>query len=191
MAGKNEASSDPRDTPPTSEPEASPPGAPEPEVPEPEASSPEASTLDTVERGMVRLRRGMARQGLGQAAIREHNLPVDLQVLHVTDVIDEGPDRPGQDMSVGLVAARLGVDASRGSRIVAEAVKAGYVRRVASQEDGRRIHLELTDAGCAVVEAARRTRRDHIAGAMGDWTDEERREFARLLTRFVHGNPGT
>ena len=50
------------------------------------------------------------------------------------------------------------MDASRGSRIVAEAVKAGYVRRVASQEDGRRIHPELTPAGQAVVDATRRTR---------------------------------
>lgn len=142
--------------------------------------------LDAVERSMVRLRRGMSRQRLGKAAIREHNLPVDVQVLHVVDIVDEGPDRPGEEMSVGLVAARLGVDASRGSRIVAEAVKSGYVRRVASQEDGRRIHLELTAAGRSVVEATRRTRQEHFAKAMGGWTDEERAEFARLLARFVH-----
>ncbi|MFD0690508.1 MarR family winged helix-turn-helix transcriptional regulator [Actinomadura fibrosa] len=142
--------------------------------------------LVAVERSMVKLRRGMSRQRLGKAAIREHNLPVDLQVLHVVDVVDEGPDRPGQEMSVGLVAARLGVDASRGSRIVAEAVKSGYVRRVASQEDGRRIHLELTDEGRAAVEATRRTRQEHFARAMDGWTDAERAEFARLLARFVH-----
>ncbi|TDC97490.1 MarR family transcriptional regulator [Actinomadura sp. 7K507] len=142
--------------------------------------------VDAVERSMVRLRRGMSRQRLGKAAIRGHNLPVDVQVLHVVDVVDEGPDHDGQEMSVGLVATRLGVDASRGSRIVAEAVKSGYVRRVASQADGRRIHLELTDSGQAVVEATRRTRHEHFAKAMSDWTDEERAEFARLLSRFVH-----
>lgn len=146
--------------------------------------------LDSVERSMVRLRRGMSRQRLGKAAIRDHNLPVDVQVLHVVDVVDEGPDRPGEEMSVGLVAARLGVDASRGSRIVAEAVKSGYVRRVASQEDGRRIHLELTDAGRRVVEATRRTRQEHFAKAMADWTPAERAEFARLLARFVHTYEG-
>ncbi|TDB89930.1 MarR family transcriptional regulator [Actinomadura sp. KC216] len=139
---------------------------------------------------MVKLRRGMSRQRLGRAAIRDHNLPVDVQVLHVVDVIDEGPDDAGQEMSVGLVAARLGVDASRGSRIVAEAVKSGYVRRVASQEDGRRIHLELTAEGRAVVEATRRTRLEHFAKAMSGWTDAERTEFARLLARFVHGYDG-
>jgi DNA-binding MarR family transcriptional regulator len=142
--------------------------------------------LDAVERSMVKLRRGMSRQRLGKAAVREHNLPVDVQVLHVVDIVDEGPDRPGEEMSVGLVAARLGVDASRGSRIVAEAVKSGYVRRVASQEDGRRIHLELTDAGRSVVEATRRTRQEHFAKAMSGWTEQERAEFARLLSRFVH-----
>ncbi|TDB96840.1 MarR family transcriptional regulator [Actinomadura sp. 7K534] len=146
--------------------------------------------VDVVERSMVKLRRGMSRQRLGKAAVREHNLPVDVQVLHVVDVIDEGPDHDGQEMSVGLVAARLGVDASRGSRIVAEAVKAGYVRRVASQEDGRRIHLELTPAGQAVVDATRRTRHEHFAKAMAGWTDEERAEFARLLSRFVRTYDG-
>ncbi|MGH3240255.1 MAG: MarR family winged helix-turn-helix transcriptional regulator [Spirillospora sp.] len=146
--------------------------------------------LNAVERSMVKLRRGMSRQRLGRAAIREHNLPVDVQVLHVVDVVDEGPDHPGEEMSVGLVAARLGVDASRGSRIVAEAVKSGYVRRVASQEDGRRIHLELTPEGRKVVEATRRTRQEHFAEAMSGWTDDERAEFARLLARFVHGYDG-
>ncbi|MFI6519562.1 MarR family winged helix-turn-helix transcriptional regulator [Spirillospora sp. NPDC050679] len=141
--------------------------------------------LDEVERNMVRLRRGMSRQRLGKATLREHGLTADLQVLHVTDVIDEGPDEPGQEMSVGLVAARLGVDASRGSRVVAEAVKAGYVRRVASQEDGRRIRLELTDAGREIVAAARETRRRHFAKAMDGWTERERAEFARLLGRFI------
>ncbi|KAB2371394.1 MarR family winged helix-turn-helix transcriptional regulator [Actinomadura montaniterrae] len=146
--------------------------------------------LHAVERNMVKLRRGMSRQRLGRAAIRDHNLPVDVQVLHVVDVVDEGPDEPGQEMSVGLVATRLGVDASRGSRIVAEAVKSGYVRRVASQADGRRIHLELTPAGRSVVEATRRTRQEHFAKAMRDWTDAERAEFARLLGRFVGAYEG-
>ncbi|MFC6885735.1 MULTISPECIES: MarR family winged helix-turn-helix transcriptional regulator [Actinomadura] len=146
--------------------------------------------VTAVERNMVRLRRGMSRQRLGKAALREHHLPVDLQILHLVDVIDEGPDGPGQEMSVGLVAARLGVDASRGSRIVAEAVKSGYVRRVASQEDGRRIRLELTDEGRGVVEAARVTRHRHIAEALDGWTAEERREFARLLDRFLDGFAG-
>ncbi|WP_242911145.1 MarR family winged helix-turn-helix transcriptional regulator [Actinomadura terrae] len=149
-----------------------------------------AEPLDTVERSMVKLRRGMSRQRLGRAAIREHNLPVDVQVLHVVDVIDEGPDDACQEMSVGLVASRLGVDASRGSRIVAEAVKLGYVRRVASQEDGRRIHLELTAAGRSVVEATRRTRQEHFAKAMSGWTEAERSEFARLLARFVQTYEG-
>ncbi|WP_231333048.1 MarR family winged helix-turn-helix transcriptional regulator [Actinomadura graeca] len=141
--------------------------------------------VDAVERSMVKLRRGMARQRLAKAAIREHNLPVDVQVLHVVDVLDEGPGPEGREMSVGLVAARLGVDASRGSRVVAEAVKLGYVRRVASQEDGRRIHLELTASGRSVVDATRRTRQDHFARAMDGWSEAEQDEFARLLTRFV------
>jgi DNA-binding MarR family transcriptional regulator len=62
------------------------------------------------------------------------------------------------------------------------------VRRVASQRDGRRIRLEPTEAGRRVVDAARRTRRRYFDQAMRDWTDEERRQFAALLTRFVEGD---
>ncbi|WP_408907435.1 MarR family transcriptional regulator [Streptomyces albidoflavus] len=50
-------------------------------------------------------------------------------------------------MTVGFFADRLAVDPSRASRIVAEAVKSGFVRRVASQEDGRRSCLDEAERG--------------------------------------------
>jgi DNA-binding MarR family transcriptional regulator len=70
-------------------------------------------------------------------------------------------------------------------RVVASTIQAGYVERVASQADGRRVGLRLTDAGCALVDSVHRLRRRAFDEGMKDWTDAERRDFARLLTRVV------
>ncbi|WP_435838294.1 MarR family winged helix-turn-helix transcriptional regulator [Streptomyces albidoflavus] len=99
--------------------------------------------------------------------------------------LDEGTGEGGRDVTVGFVADRLAVDPSRASRIVADAVKSGFVRRVASQEDGRRSCLELTGSGEQAVAAAHRTRQGFYASLLGDWEPGEQREFARLLTKFV------
>lgn len=57
--------------------------------------------------------------------------------------------------------------------------------RAASQADGRRIELKLTDAGRHLARQMHIFRRRSFAAAMSDWTERERREFARLLTRFI------
>jgi DNA-binding MarR family transcriptional regulator len=59
---------------------------------------------------------------------------------------------------------------------------------VASQDDGRRILLELTHAGRALVDAMHAHRQAEFAQAMRDWSETERQDFARLLTRFTQGD---
>jgi DNA-binding MarR family transcriptional regulator len=87
-------------------------------------------------------------------------------------------------VTVGTVAERLNVDPSRASRIVADAVEAGVVRRVASQTDARRICLELTDAGRLHALAVRKYKWRRFADALGDWPEDELVEFARLFSKF-------
>src|SRR5689334_1994081 len=81
------------------------------------------------------------------AAMEALSQPVDLEHVAVVDAIEEGSELPGHEVTVGDVAERLGIDPSRASRVVTAAIKAGYVRRLASQDDGRRICLELTPDG--------------------------------------------
>ena len=138
--------------------------------------------LAAIERAFSRVRRSMARRNLGARMIRELGGGVDLSDLGVIDAVDEGPDG---EVTVGMVGERLGIDPSRASRVVASAIHAGYVERVASQADGRRVALRLTDTGRAIAHAARRIRHRAFSEAMEGWTDDERRTFARLLTRFV------
>lgn len=140
--------------------------------------------LAAIERAFVRMRRAMSRRNLGARMVRELGGGVELSHLGVVDAVEEGADADGA-VTVGMVAERLGIDPSRASRVVASAIQAGYVERVASQADGRRVGLRLTDTGRALAQSAHRLRQRAFAEAMDGWTDAEKRDFARLLTRFV------
>ena len=131
--------------------------------------------VERIERAMVAIRRRQTRRALAAAA----NEPAG-RAFDVLDVI-EATSAP----TVSSVAASLGVDQPRASKLVSAAVAAGLVRRVADQADGRRAVLVTTKAGRSVLEAAHRRRREVFAAAMAEWTARERAEFARLLSRFV------
>jgi DNA-binding MarR family transcriptional regulator len=126
-----------------------------------------------VEAAMVRIRRRQTRGALSDGAI-----PV--AVFRVLDAVADGSAD-----TVGALAPALGVDQPRASRLVAQAVSAGLLERVADQRDGRRSVLRLTAAGNRAVAEARKGRRTTMAAAMADWTPAERADFARLLERFV------
>jgi DNA-binding MarR family transcriptional regulator len=113
-------------------------------------------------------------------------LPVDLTDMDIISAIESGPG-PDGEITVGLVAERLGIDPSRASRIVADAVDKGVIRRVASQADARRIGLELTDLGRQYTEAIRHYKWTAFAEALGAWPEEDLVTFARLFQKFSRG----
>jgi len=117
----------------------------------------------------------------------ERELGTRFNIAHsfVVDALDETNGVPGNEPSVGMVAERLGVDPSRASRMVADAIRGGYVRRVASQSDGRRMGLELTGAGRKLLRTTSRFRRHFFSKEMASWPDRDCVEFARLLTKFT------
>ena len=113
--------------------------------------------LLAVERAMVRIRRSMGRRTFGKALLAKLDRPEDLALFAVLDAVDEGPGEAGA-VTVTGVAERMNLDASRASRVVAAAVASGHVARVASQRDGRRVGLELTASGRALVDRVHRFR---------------------------------
>jgi DNA-binding MarR family transcriptional regulator len=133
-----------------------------------------------VEAAMVEVRRRQSRRALARAA------GASAAGTAAQDVLDALEAAPGPIGVVG-VAAALGVDQPRASRLVAGAVAAGLVERVAEQGDGRRSRLVLTAAGRARLAAVHAARRSRFGAAMAGWTAAERAGFARLLTRFVAG----
>ncbi len=90
-------------------------------------------------------------------------------------------------MSVTELAAAIGVDQPRASRLVQAAVKDGLAVREADPDDARRTRIRLTDSGAAVVRDATSHRRRAIEAALEGFTDEERAQFASLFARFARG----
>ncbi|MGY1948878.1 MarR family winged helix-turn-helix transcriptional regulator [Nocardia asiatica] len=126
-----------------------------------------------VEAAMVRIRRRQTRGALSEGV-------VPVAVFGVLDAVAGGVAD-----TVGALAPALGVDQPRASRLVARAVAAGLLERVADQRDGRRSVLRPTAAGRRASAEAAARRRTAMAAAMADWTPAERADFARLLERFV------
>jgi DNA-binding MarR family transcriptional regulator len=140
------------------------------------------ATID-IDTYMGNLRRSMARKELGRLALRDLQLGIDLTDLEIISMIEHGPG-PDGEITVGLIAERLAIDPSRASRIVADAVDKGIIRRVASQSDARRIGLELTETGHSHAEAIRHYKWSAFAEALGAWPEEDLVTFARLFKRF-------
>jgi DNA-binding MarR family transcriptional regulator len=136
--------------------------------------SPEAA----VERAMVAIRRRQTRRALAG------NSTIDVVVLGVLDAV-EANDEAGRPSTVGSLAAALGVDQPRASRLVARAIESGLLERRADQRDGRRSLLALTPAGRDKLDAVHRSRQAVFAEAMADWSVAEREQLAALLTRFL------
>lgn len=133
---------------------------------------------------MQRIKRSQTRRTQTRLAMGSGDC-VDHGLIAVVDAVGEGPPSPDGEVTVGLVADRLGIDPSRASRMVTNAIDSGHVVRVASQRDGRRIGLELTSAGRQALQQAQRFRQGLLARAMRDWTEHERAEFVRLFSRFT------
>jgi DNA-binding MarR family transcriptional regulator len=110
---------------------------------------------------------------------------VELSRILVVQAVEAGPIGPDQELTVGAVAARLDIDPSTASRLVTESIRDGYLSRTASQADARRVRLALTAAGRALAADARRYQRAVFEHVTRDWSDAERREFARLFVRFA------
>jgi DNA-binding MarR family transcriptional regulator len=147
-----------------------------------------AEAVAAIDAVMHKVRRSIQRRDFGRRVLAR--LDADLDVAHL-DTISAIAHNPvwtdaakDEEVTVGLIAERLGIDPSRASRLSADVVERGYARRVASQADARRICLELTEKGERLVEAVRRNKWEVFAGALGQWSEEELVVFAALLERF-------
>jgi DNA-binding MarR family transcriptional regulator len=142
-----------------------------------------------VERALVAIRRSQRRRPVGGPALEgiDEALgePLSLGVLGVVDAVQDVPEQGRGEVTIGLVAERLGLDPSRASRLVAEAADRDLVRRMPSAHDGRRTRIECTERGDEVFTRMQGLRRAYVAERMADWSPHDRRTFARLLERFT------
>ncbi|GII91695.1 MarR family winged helix-turn-helix transcriptional regulator [Sinosporangium siamense] len=137
----------------------------------------------TIDVALFRLRRIWARP-LRTRKLGDSARPVQLSNVMVVRAVRElGAEIP--EVTVGAVAEHLDVDPSTASRLVNDAVCAGFVERRESPTDARRAWLAPSDMGLRVLSAVTRHRRAHLDTLLADWPVSDREQFARLLTRFA------
>jgi len=93
---------------------------------------------------------------------------------------DEGPQR------LGALATAFGLDPSTITRQVQALEEADLAVRETDPTDRRASILDLTDNGREILDRTRSYRRERLFQAMGDWADDERTQFGRLLEKFNH-----
>lgn len=142
-----------------------------------------AEAMGRIDAVMHKVRRSIQRREFGRQVMAEMDPSLDVSHLDAMSAIAH----KGEDVSevtVGLVAERLAIDPSRASRVTSDLVERGYLRRVASQQDARRICLELTRKGDNFVAAVRRNKVLIFTRALSQWTEQELVVFAALFERF-------
>ncbi|WP_375259413.1 MarR family winged helix-turn-helix transcriptional regulator [Citreimonas sp.] len=152
-------------------------------VPEPVTQA--ALEIDAI---LQRWRRRIQKRELGHRALADLDLGLDLAQLDVLMAVvapaNEFGDEAGTETMVATVAARLGIDPSRASRVTAELIRLGHLRRGVSQQDARRAVIEPTARGRAVVNAVRGYKFLMIGQFLRGWTEAEIAAFVPLLERF-------
>jgi DNA-binding MarR family transcriptional regulator len=108
--------------------------------------------------------------------------PARMRVLEVL----ASSDHP---LTVSELGEAIGVDQPRASRLVQQGVEFGLVRREADPDDARRTRIVLTAKGEAFVRGFHDQRRDAITAALTSFTDAERADLARLLTKLADAWP--
>lgn len=150
--------------------------------------APAVAAMTRIDAALQRWRRRAARRELGQLALTDLKIDLDLPALDVLFAIEGGESGHGEGAAggttVGAVAERLSVDPSRASRIVAETVERGYARRGVSQADARRAVVTLTERGVAAVEAVKEYKALLMGDFLSEWSEEELAAFLPLLDRF-------
>lgn len=141
-----------------------------------------AQSIGAIDAVMARIRRNILKREFGRQIIARCGLDID--VSHMDAVLVMANRTGNEELTVGHIAERLGIDPSRASRVTSDIVEKGLARRIASQQDARRICLELTERGTRLSNAIRENKMALFASAMGQWSDEELVTFARLLERF-------
>ncbi|WP_084106434.1 MarR family winged helix-turn-helix transcriptional regulator [Demequina sp. NBRC 110056] len=144
-----------------------------------------APNLERIDAGLLRLRALVIGSPAPSGALPGES--VDMSTVRVVDVVV----RSGEDaVSIGAIAAELGITASTTTRLVDRAVAAGMVERERSTTDGRGVKIRVTDAGAELDLRALRFRVDRLAAMLADWTPERIHRFAHDLDEFADAASG-
>ena len=134
---------------------------------------------------LFRLVRTFSRYPMRDQLMERAAQNIDLSRILVAEAVAAASEKSEREVTVGVVAERLDIEPSTASRLVAETIGAGYLIRMPSLTDNRKIHLQLTDAGRELVTNAHKYQKEVFEYFTRDWPETERQELAQLLIKFV------
>lgn len=153
--------------------------------PSPPSADLAADTIARIGNAMARMRLMIGRRFIGNLVISRVGGGMELSHLDVVGTVRRL--QANQEATVGAIAEELRVDPSRSSRIVADLVRRGLLKREVSQEDARRAIIVITPVGHDLLKKADEVKRDTIRDIVADWPAEDVERFAELYDRFICG----
>lgn len=133
---------------------------------------------------LFRLVRFWSRRWINRASEDLTGRPDHVQHILVVEAVRTAADGP-TEATVGTVAHQLGLDHSGASRMVRDAVAAGYLVRSGSDHDRRRVRLRLTPAGDDLLTGSHQWQSRVFNDLTANWDPHDRDRFAAYLRRLV------
>ncbi|MCA1968547.1 MAG: MarR family winged helix-turn-helix transcriptional regulator, partial [Rhizobium sp.] len=134
--------------------------------PSPPGAGLAADTIARIGNAMARMRLMIGRRFIGNLVISRVGGGMELSHLDVVGTVRRL--QANQEATVGAIAEELRVDPSRSSRIVADLVRRGLLKREVSQEDARRAIIVITPVGHDLLKKADEVKRDTIRDIVAD-----------------------
>jgi DNA-binding MarR family transcriptional regulator len=88
-------------------------------------------------------------------------------------------------LPMGELARRTNMDPGATARQIGQLERDGFVKRTPSPDDGRVSLVSLTARGDAVRRKVAMVLDQHLNEMLAKWDEQEREDFARLLSKFV------
>lgn len=105
---------------------------------------------------------------------------VDIAVLEAVDAAQRS-----DDTSVAAVAEQLGIDRSGASRMITRATHHRLLGKFPADDDQRRLQLDITAAGRALLRDARAWQTATFQELVADWPPDDAKRFATYLVRLA------
>lgn len=151
----------------------------------PNSAPPDHDDIVRISAIMGRMRLLIGRRYIGRLAISRAGAGLELSHLDLLSLVRRLSQT--REVTVGALAEQMRLDHSRVSRVVADLVKRGVLRREASQEDARRTLVALTEAGHDWLERMNAVKYEVIGQILSDWSAEDLKQFGALYDRFIDG----
>jgi DNA-binding MarR family transcriptional regulator len=134
-----------------------------------------------LERALTQVARAIIHLGIPRHALAEGESIDKAGYWLLVRVSETGPVR------LSDLAEAVELDLSTVSRQMGALVSGGLITKEPDPHDGRAAFLSLSARGAAVLESVSEARRQALADALTDWSDDERATLATGLLRLASG----